>query len=202
MFEFSSITARHVSASFILGFALILTMVPAIAQINPAPADRQRREPIDPHRGRCASPRTLPVEALGHAGEAAADLERQLDDGVAREARRDRFEVCDFPGRAAADYSVSSSLGQVQRSATSMWDETVLPASTCNSGPGAFSGYTRLPLSVAGRLQTGPLGTVQLAAASNSCPRVPSLSGSAAASKCRRGSRAVSPLANRAAAWG
>jgi hypothetical protein len=36
------------------------------------------------------------------AAEAAADLERRLDDGVAREARRDRFEIRDFAGRAAA----------------------------------------------------------------------------------------------------
>jgi hypothetical protein len=37
------------------------------------------------------------------AAEAAADLERRLDDRVAREARRDRFEIGDFAGQAAAD---------------------------------------------------------------------------------------------------
>jgi hypothetical protein len=40
------------------------------------------------------------------AAEAAADLERRLDDGVAREARQDRFEIGDFAGRAAAGRSV------------------------------------------------------------------------------------------------
>ena len=30
------------------------------------------------------------------AAEAAADLERRLDDGVAREARQDRFEISDL----------------------------------------------------------------------------------------------------------
>ena len=40
------------------------------------------------------------------AAEAAADLERWFDDGVARQARRDRFEIRDFTGRAAAGNSV------------------------------------------------------------------------------------------------
>ena len=44
---------------------------------------------IDPHR----------------AAEAAADIECRLDDGVARKLRRDRFEMGDFPGRAAAAIS-------------------------------------------------------------------------------------------------
>ena len=35
------------------------------------------------------------------AAEAAANVERRFDDGVAREARRDRFEIGDIPGRAA-----------------------------------------------------------------------------------------------------
>src|SRR5689334_5183661 len=39
------------------------------------------------------------------AVEAAADLEGRLDDGVARQARRDRFEIVDFPGRTAAGHS-------------------------------------------------------------------------------------------------
>src|SRR5690242_17078604 len=94
------------------------------------------------------------LEALGHAGvpftgfgpdhragielaaidahraaEALPDFERGLDDGVARELRRDRFEIRDFPGRAAAGHSVSSSLSRVRRSSTPMWDQTVLPAS-------------------------------------------------------------------------
>jgi RNA:NAD 2'-phosphotransferase (TPT1/KptA family) len=34
-------------------------------------------------------------------------VERGLDDRVAGEARRDRFEICDFPGRAAAGHSGS-----------------------------------------------------------------------------------------------
>src|SRR5215472_8567385 len=52
---------------------------------------------IDPHR----------------AGEATADIERRLDNGVAGEARRDRFEISHFPGRAAAGHSGSSSSDQV-----------------------------------------------------------------------------------------
>src|SRR6202043_949936 len=40
------------------------------------------------------------------AAEAAADLERRLDDRVAREARRDRLEISDFAGRGAAGHSV------------------------------------------------------------------------------------------------
>jgi hypothetical protein len=40
------------------------------------------------------------------AAEAAADLERRLDNGGAREARWDRFEIADFAGRAAAGHSV------------------------------------------------------------------------------------------------
>src|SRR6202023_2702882 len=40
------------------------------------------------------------------AAEAAADLERRLDDGVTREARRNRFEIRDFAGRGAAGHSV------------------------------------------------------------------------------------------------
>src|SRR5580704_8989424 len=45
---------------------------------------------IDPHR----------------AAEAAPDIEGRFDDGVAREARCDRFEIGDFPGRTAAGHSV------------------------------------------------------------------------------------------------
>jgi len=45
-----------------------------------------------------------------HRGaEAAADLGRLLDDGVARDARRDRFEIRDFAGRAEAGHSRSYS---------------------------------------------------------------------------------------------
>jgi len=92
-----------------------------------ARADRQRRELID--RGAAGTPvgKFLFIELRRHmrlpfsgrrtdhraglepaaidahrAAEAAADLERRLDDGVAREARRDRFEIRDFAGRAAA----------------------------------------------------------------------------------------------------
>jgi hypothetical protein len=45
------------------------------------------------------------------AAEPAADLEGGFDDGVAGKARQDRLEIPDFPGRAAARNSVSSSLG-------------------------------------------------------------------------------------------
>src|ERR1700731_3573018 len=40
------------------------------------------------------------------AAEAAADLERRLDDGVAREAWQHRFEIRDFAGQAPAGHSV------------------------------------------------------------------------------------------------
>jgi hypothetical protein len=48
------------------------------------------------------------VDAHG-AAEAAADLEGGFDDGVVGEARGDRLEIGDFPGRTAADHSVVSS---------------------------------------------------------------------------------------------
>src|ERR1700682_6398052 len=64
------------------------------------------------------------------AAEAATDLECRLDDGVARQARRDRFEIRDFAGRAAAGHSVPPRSVRVRcaKFSTSMWDETVLPA--------------------------------------------------------------------------
>src|SRR6266446_9681352 len=93
-----------------------------------ARADCQCGELIDRIAARAPVRKLLFVEALGHtrvpfagyrpdhragvelatidahrATEAAADLERRLDDGVAREARQNRFEIGDFPGRAAAD---------------------------------------------------------------------------------------------------
>jgi hypothetical protein len=40
------------------------------------------------------------------AAEAAADIERGLDADIAGEARRDRLEIGDFPGRDAAGHSV------------------------------------------------------------------------------------------------
>ena len=91
-----------------------------------ARADRQRGELIDRIASGAPVRKLILVELLGHTGvpfagcrpdhaagielatidahraaEAASDLERRLDDGVAREARRDRFEIRDFPGRAA-----------------------------------------------------------------------------------------------------
>ena len=89
---------------------------------------------IDPHR----------------ATEAAADLERRLDDGVARQARRDRFEIGDFAGRAIPFLLVLSGAVIVN----SMWDETVRPASVCHSGPPHIFAMPRLPLTVARRLRT------------------------------------------------
>jgi hypothetical protein len=62
------------------------------------------------HRGRIE----LTTIDAHRAAEAAADFERGLDDGVAGEVRRDRLEIRDFPGRAAAGLSVSSSSGQVR----------------------------------------------------------------------------------------
>src|SRR3984893_14560641 len=94
-------------------------------------ADCQCGERIDPIAASAPVRKLLFVEALGHtrvpfagywpdhragvelatidahrAAEAAADLERRLDDGVPRQARRDRFEIGDFAGRAAAGHSV------------------------------------------------------------------------------------------------
>jgi hypothetical protein len=40
------------------------------------------------------------------APEAAADIESGFDDGIAREARRDRLEIRDFAGRVMAGHSV------------------------------------------------------------------------------------------------
>ena len=103
-----------------------------------ARADGQGRELIDRVAAGAPVRQLLIVEALGHArvpfagygpdhragvelatidaqraAEAAADLERRLDDGVAREARRDRFEIRDFAGRGCGGPLRSSSLGQV-----------------------------------------------------------------------------------------
>src|SRR5882762_5416574 len=96
-----------------------------------ARADREGGELIDRIAAGAPVRKLLFVEALGHtrvpfarhrpdhragvelaaidahrAAKAAADLERRLDDGVAREARRDRFEIRDFAGRGAAGHSV------------------------------------------------------------------------------------------------
>jgi hypothetical protein len=40
------------------------------------------------------------------APKVATDLDGRLDDGGAREARRDRLKICDFAGRVAAGHSV------------------------------------------------------------------------------------------------
>ena len=58
----------------------------------------------------CAGLELATIDAH-RAAEAAADLERRLDDGVAREARRDRFEIRDFAGRAAAGHFLVRSDG-------------------------------------------------------------------------------------------
>jgi hypothetical protein len=96
-----------------------------------ARADRQGGELIDRIAASLPVRKLVFIEALGHArvpfaghrpdhrggvelatidahraAEAAADLERRLDDGVAGEARRDRFEIGDFAGRGAAGHSV------------------------------------------------------------------------------------------------
>src|SRR6266404_2654750 len=93
-------------------------------------ADGQRGELIDRIAAGAPVRKLLFVELLGHtwlpfaghrpdhragvelatidahrAAEAAADLERRFDDGIARQARRDRFEIRDFAGRAAAGHS-------------------------------------------------------------------------------------------------
>jgi hypothetical protein len=53
----------------------------------------------------CAGVKLTTIDAH-RAAEAAADLEGRLDDGVAREARQDRLEIRDFPGRDAGGHSV------------------------------------------------------------------------------------------------
>lgn len=45
------------------------------------------------------------------AAEAATDIECRPNNGVTRKARRDRFEIADFPGRAAAGNSVPPRIG-------------------------------------------------------------------------------------------
>jgi hypothetical protein len=72
----------------------------------------------------------LAAIAAHRAAEAAADVERRLDDGVAGEARRDRLEIRDFPGRAAAGHSVSSS-GQVRGSDPQLYMGRNGPAGMC-----------------------------------------------------------------------
>jgi hypothetical protein len=63
------------------------------------------------------------------AAEAAADLECRLDDGVAREARRDRLEIRDCAGAGCGGRFRSSSLGQVGAQGPQFYaDKTVLPA--------------------------------------------------------------------------
>jgi hypothetical protein len=101
-----------------------------------ARADRQRRELVDRIAAGEPVRKLFFVEARGHTrvpfagyrpdhrarvelttidahrtAEAAADLERHLNDGVAREARRDRFEIGDFAGRVCGGPFRSSSLG-------------------------------------------------------------------------------------------
>jgi hypothetical protein len=58
------------------------------------------------------------------AAEAAADLERR----VAREARQDRFEIRDFPGRAAAGHSVPPRRSGGCARSSILCRQTVLPA--------------------------------------------------------------------------
>src|SRR5229473_3750352 len=121
-----------------------------------ARTDRQCGELIDRIAARAPVRKLLFVEALGHtrvpfagyrpdhcagvelaaidahrAAEAAADLERRLDDGVARQARRGRFEIRDFAGRGAAGHSVPPrSVRWVRTVLNSMRTkrQTVLPA--------------------------------------------------------------------------
>src|SRR5277367_4454415 len=94
-------------------------------------ADRQCSELIERIVGGAPVRQLVFVEALGHmrapftgyrldpragvelatidaqrAAEAAADFEGRFDDGVARQARRDRLEIRDFPGRATAGVRV------------------------------------------------------------------------------------------------
>jgi hypothetical protein len=77
---------------------------PAIRRSGPG-----RSSPNSPRQYACRQDRFIPYELsidAHRAAEAAADIERRLDDGVAGEARRDRLEIGDFPGRGAAGHSV------------------------------------------------------------------------------------------------
>ena len=96
-----------------------------------ARADCQRGELIHGIAASAPVRKLLFVEALGHtrlpfagyrpdhrtgvelaaidphcAPKVATDLDGRLDDGGAREARRDRLKICDFAGRVAAGHSV------------------------------------------------------------------------------------------------
>jgi hypothetical protein len=50
---------------------------------------------------------------------------------VLREARRDRLEIGDFPGRAGAGHSVPPRLDAGRTMLKPIWYETVLPACVC-----------------------------------------------------------------------
>jgi hypothetical protein len=128
--------------------------------------DSQGGELIDRIAATAPIRKLLFVEALGHArvpfagyrpdhragvelatidahraAEAAADLEGRLDDGLAREARRDRFEIRDFAGRGAAGHSVPPrSVKWVRTVLNSMRtnDKTVLPACVLPGGKGGL----------------------------------------------------------------
>jgi hypothetical protein len=87
------------------------------------------RVPFAGHRpDRCSGIELATIDAH-RAAEAAADIERRLDDGIAGETRRDRLEIGDFPGRmrgAIPFLLVGSGGGKMLNG---IWDGTVLP--TC-----------------------------------------------------------------------
>jgi hypothetical protein len=72
--------------------------------------------------------------------EAPADVERRLDDDVAREARRDRFEIRDFAGRGAAGHSVPPR-------SVARWVRRVLKfyANKTTNGPACIAAERGLP---------------------------------------------------------
>jgi hypothetical protein len=74
------------------------------------------RAPFAGHRSDHRAGVELAAIDAHRAAEAASDVEGGLDDRVAREAWWHRFEKGDFPGRAAAGHTVTSSLGQARRS--------------------------------------------------------------------------------------
>ena len=61
-----------------------------------------------PGIGRITAPGSSSPQSTQRAAEAAADFERRLDDGVAREARRDRFEIREAGGGGPSRSSSSS----------------------------------------------------------------------------------------------
>ena len=81
-----------------------------------------------PGAGRITAPGVELAAIDAHrAAEAAGDIERRLGDGVARQAWRNRLEIHDFAGRAAADHSVPPRSVSRVCGVSSIWEKTARP---------------------------------------------------------------------------